>query len=105
MKELAPTSREAISSRLKLTRLATGLSQTEFAKKIDMGLQTWNNYERGISRISIDEALKVCRGVGVGLDWIYQGDETLLPAYLLEGIRRLRKEQARGESQEVANEA
>ena len=110
MKELAPTSREAISARLKLTRLATGMNQTEFAKKVEISLQTWNNYERDISRISLDEALKVCRGLKVGLDWIYQGDESLLPAYLLDGIRRIRKQTEQKEDEQserrgVATEA
>lgn len=105
MKDLPPTSREAISARLKVTRLATGMNQTEFAKKVEISLQTWNNYERDISRISLDEALKVCRALKVGLDWIYQGDESLLPAYLLDGIRRIRKEQERGDAREVASEA
>jgi len=85
-------SKEEISKRLKLTREAMGLSQADFCKLTEIATNTWNNYERCVSRISLEEAMKVTRATGVGLDWIYRGEEAMLPGRILEGIRRLRAE-------------
>lgn len=85
-------SKEAVSERLKMTREALGLSQAEWCRLTEIATNTWNNYERCVARISLEEAMKVTRATGVGLDWIYRGEEAMLPARILEGIRRLRAE-------------
>lgn len=81
----------AIGERLRLLREALLYSQTEFARKLNISLQTWNNYERGVSRIRIDEAYKVVRQTGVTLDWIYLGADAHLPRALSEKLDLLHR--------------
>jgi transcriptional regulator with XRE-family HTH domain len=64
---------QEIGDRLKLTREVKKLNQATWCKLVGIEQQAWNNYERGRKRISIDQALKVCRFAGVTLDWIYRG--------------------------------
>lgn len=81
-------SKEAISERLKLLRIALGPSQAVFCARVKIATNTWNNYERCVTRISLDEAMKVARKTNVGLDWIYRGEEATLPSFILDGIRK-----------------
>lgn len=89
-------SHEAISERLRLTREALGLSQVELCRRTGISTTTWNNYEKGINRISLDEAFKLKRRLSVSLDWIYFGDEAMLPARVIDGIRRPRGQEGGG---------
>jgi hypothetical protein len=41
---------------MKLLRLTTGLSATDFARENDMGRAMWHSFEPGFSRIGIDAA-------------------------------------------------
>jgi transcriptional regulator with XRE-family HTH domain len=86
-----------IGERLRLLRETLQYSQTEFARKLNISLQTWNNYERGVSRIRVDEAYKLVQQTGVTLDWIYLGTESHLPKALsekLDMMRRLKQDRA-----------
>jgi transcriptional regulator with XRE-family HTH domain len=79
---------DAIARRLRLTREALSQTQSGFCALTGISRTAWNNYERALRRISIDEALKVVRVTGVSLDWIYRGVESALPLHLVERIRR-----------------
>lgn len=72
-KNHAPDSLPAISARLKLTREAMGFSQAQWCRLVGIETPAWNNYETGLRRISVDQALKVSQATGVPLDWIYRG--------------------------------
>jgi transcriptional regulator with XRE-family HTH domain len=76
-----------IGQRLRWTREALRLRQVDWCRGLETSQQTWNNFERGYSRISIKEALKVCDVTGVSLDWIFRGDPRLLPYELAQEIR------------------
>jgi transcriptional regulator with XRE-family HTH domain len=76
-----------IGQRLRWTREALRLRQVDWCRGLATSQQTWNNFERGYSRISIKEALKVCDVTGVSLDWIFRGDPRLLPYELAQEIR------------------
>ena len=69
----------SISIRLKRTRQAFGLSQAKWCQLVGITPSAWNNYEYGTNRISIDQALKICRATGISLDWIYRGLRAGLP--------------------------
>lgn len=87
-----PESTEKIGERLRLTRLALGFSkQVEICRALgDEGLaQAWNNWERGRERISVDYALSLCRRFRLSLDWIYLGEDGLLPSKLQKQISDL----------------
>lgn len=76
-------SKEAIGHRLKLLREVLGYkgqgNQVKFAKWVGIPKTTWNNYERGIGKISPANLLKLKRKTGVTSDWIYFGDSDELP--------------------------
>lgn len=89
-------SREAISARLRLTRRALDFNQADWCRFVGIAPNTWNQYEKATSpnRISLEEALKVARKTGVGLDWIYRGEEAMLPKRVADALDRLRDEDA-----------
>lgn len=60
------------------------MNKTAWCRFIGMTPQAWQNVEGSdntpaTNRISLDEALKICRATGVGLNWIYRGERTDLP--------------------------
>lgn len=87
-------SNEAIAERLIRTREALGLSQAQWCRLTGIAPQAWNNYEQGLNRISIDQAIKVCQATGVTTDWIYRGLMSAgLPMQLQIGLQQSRKPQ------------
>jgi transcriptional regulator with XRE-family HTH domain len=80
---------DAIAERLRLTRQALGLKQAAIARLTGISTQAWNNYETAKYRISVDQALMVCRTIGVSLDWIYRGDMNGLPLRIATRIQQL----------------
>jgi transcriptional regulator with XRE-family HTH domain len=87
--DVEPTSVADVADRLRLTRLAMGWSQAELCRRSGISPQIWNNAETGDNRISVDEAIKLCRITGVSLDWIYRGIRVLLPAVVSDALRRV----------------
>ncbi|UWU73054.1 helix-turn-helix domain-containing protein [Bradyrhizobium huanghuaihaiense] len=73
---------QLLAERLRRTRESMKLKQADWCRFVGIGPQAWNNYERGINRISIDQAIKVCVATGVSLDWIYRGQLSGLPIEL-----------------------
>jgi transcriptional regulator with XRE-family HTH domain len=62
-----------MADRLRRTREAFGLNQASWCRLVGIEVQAWNNYESGLRRISVDQAIKVCQATGVTTDWIYRG--------------------------------
>jgi transcriptional regulator with XRE-family HTH domain len=75
-----------IAQRLRLLRMALAPSQAEFCRLMGFPVMTWNTYETGKGRISIDSAIKLVQRFGVTLDWIYLGNVALMPNYLVDAI-------------------
>jgi len=65
-----------------------GLTQAAWCRVTGIEPQAWNNYERGLRRISLDQALKVCQATGATLDWLYRGMADGLPVRLAMAIRQ-----------------
>lgn len=85
---------EAIGRRLELTRAALRMSQIDFCGDAGIATNTYNQYERGKKRPSLDNALKLARAYNLTLDWIYLGDPSGLRydlADLIKGLRDLKK--------------
>lgn len=88
---------KAIGQRLRLIRLAYSaaqkhqkpMAQAEFARLCDISPPGWNNYETGDNRISLENARKVRRRTGVGLNYIFDGDQRDLPHALAVEIEKL----------------
>lgn len=88
----SPESWEAIAERLTALRETYGESQAAFARRVGVNVTTWNNFETAVSRISIDNAMRLCRATRVTLDWIYFGNEALLPGELVQRLRTMEAE-------------
>lgn len=83
---------EAIGKRLKLTRLALGLSQVKFSELCGIAPNTYNQYETAKNKPDIEFGVMIALGVGVTLDWIYLGDHSGLRYDIADKIRKLRSE-------------
>jgi transcriptional regulator with XRE-family HTH domain len=58
----------AITHRMKLLRLTTGLSVSDFAREAGLARTMWHNIEAGFSRIGVDAAMKLCDKYHITLD-------------------------------------
>ncbi len=62
-----------VSRRLRAARLANGLSQTDFAKRVGLTLQQIHKYETARSRIGPTRLLQFASALGVDIDWLFGG--------------------------------
>ncbi|KAE9515995.1 helix-turn-helix domain-containing protein [Candidatus Liberibacter asiaticus] len=69
----------AIGARLKSIRKDKGMSQIEFGKLLGMPNSTLSNYEQGRTIPEIKPARKIKQVTKKHLDWIYFGDEIIVP--------------------------
>jgi transcriptional regulator with XRE-family HTH domain len=73
----------AISGRLVALRRALDYENASaFARTVGLGVSALQNYEAGLRRPDIDQAILICRATGVTLDWIYQGLTAGLPHHI-----------------------
>lgn len=72
--------------RLRAIREFLAMSATEFAQSYGSKLSAHANRESGARYPGIGPALQIRKAYGVGLDWIYAGDENDLPEMLRKGI-------------------
>jgi transcriptional regulator with XRE-family HTH domain len=95
MEPSGPESTKAIGERLRLTRLALNFrTQAAICRKISEDknfAQVWNNWEKGRDRINVDNAILLCQKFRLTLDWIYRGDNGMLPAALATRIEEVAK--------------
>jgi DNA-binding XRE family transcriptional regulator len=68
----------------------SGVNQAAFCRAVSMAPNTWNQIEKGVSRPSIENALRIVAVYNVTLDWIYLGNDAGMPhAMAVELARRL----------------
>lgn len=82
-----PRSLEAIAARLVAIRSRFARSQAAFCQQVGIPPNTWNQYEKAKSRISLDFALRIRDAFQVSLDWIYDGDPSGLPMRLFDDLK------------------
>jgi transcriptional regulator with XRE-family HTH domain len=82
---------EHIATRLRHTREAIGVNQTEFARRVNLKQSRYNQYESGARPLTIDAAHKICDEYGLTLDWLFRGDRSRLPHHLAIKIARIEK--------------
>jgi|SRR4051812_3102934 len=88
----------AVGRRLSHLRYALGQTQRQLATILNITGPRWANYEVGTSRIPVDIALRLVEKWEVSLDWIYYGNEAMMPKPLLRKIKAAAKEPtSRGE--------
>lgn len=81
----------AIGKRLEITRQVLGLAQNVFCERAGIATNTYNQYERGKKRPSIENAISLCETYGLTLDWIYRGDPSGLRYETADAIKALRQ--------------
>ncbi len=86
----------AIAHRMKLLRLTTGLSVSDFAREAGIARTMWHNIEAGFSRIGIDAAMKLCDKYHITLDWIYRDNDAMLPHGFVKLLHEAEKTEAEG---------
>ncbi len=55
------------------------MNQKEWAEKHGFSPTQYNNWEKGVRRITVDEAERLCDLYGLKLDFIYRGNLSGLP--------------------------
>lgn len=65
---------DSISGRIVHLRAVRNWTPRDAYDACGIGKTTWNNYEKGVSRPSLDHAAAICEVFGVTLDWIYTGN-------------------------------
>lgn len=65
---------QIIGQRLEAIRVAfSQLNQKDWAEKHGFGVSTYNNWVKGIRRIPVENAEKLCDLYGLDLDFVYRG--------------------------------
>lgn len=80
---------KSLASRLKMTRLAIGISAADLCKRIKVKANRWSQYESGERRITIAVANKLCDEFDLSLDWIYRANPAQLPHALRLKMRQV----------------
>lgn len=83
---------KAIAARLQRTRIALGLTPSEFADRAKLARNTASQLEHAKGRPGLDTAITLVDAYGLTLDWIYFGDMRQLPYDLATRIRELERE-------------
>lgn len=81
-----------IGERIKLIRKNLGLSQREFAEKINMKTQYLSNVEKGVSGLTIEKVKCICGIANVSADYIIFGSDSLAINSLKETFSQYKDE-------------
>lgn len=77
-----------IAERFRRFRIASGLTQQEFAGELQVGQTQIGNIEAGKTDPSVDLAIRICRVRGLTLDYVFQGSKAGLADSVLEVIKK-----------------
>lgn len=70
MGEITREYRKRVADRIKAERDRTGLTQKEFAKKVGIANQTYNNLENGIGSLKIEHLNKIAENCGCDMGYL-----------------------------------
>lgn len=65
----------ATGHRIKSMRVASGMSQADFAKRLGFNVTQYANWEAGTRRPTVDAAIVLCDAFDMSLDWLFRGSE------------------------------
>lgn len=82
----------AVGRRLRLARKALGLRAVDMYRPLGIPPTTWSNWEQGLKRISIDEAVKIAANYRIDANWLYIGLTTGLDQAVARRIAELQTE-------------
>lgn len=89
-----------IAMRLRAVRAILELSQKEFAEQAKVAPKSYNQWESGDFRVSIDGAKKLRERFGLSLDFIYCGSLDALPHKIAVALADIPKDNASSTSKE-----
>jgi transcriptional regulator with XRE-family HTH domain len=82
-----------VAFRLRMTREALGMEQSEFADRAGIARNAYNQYEQAQRIPRLDIAIRICETYGLTLDWIFRGDLSGLPFHIARTLHpRMGKE-------------
>lgn len=61
-----------IPDNIRKIRVERGVTQKDFAKRVGIPYQTYNNYERGFRTPSPETLLKIAKGLGVSIEKFFE---------------------------------
>lgn len=76
----------SIGERLRVTRLALGITQKSMAHPLSVTREAYTMYETGSREPPWTVGIELCDAWGLTLDWIYRGDMSGLQSGLVEKI-------------------
>jgi transcriptional regulator with XRE-family HTH domain len=83
-----------VPGRLRILRIASGLSQAFVAKEVGVSTSMLRRYERGETRVPEDRQEQLAEFFGVCVPWLMGDDwQALDPSTLVDAVRTLRKQQ------------
>lgn len=88
-KALRPEQNKVLGRRLRLTRRAMNFTQKAFAVEAGVSPESYNQWENGAVYPPPDGAIKLVKAYKLTLDWIYLGQDDMLPAWLVKAIQAL----------------
>ena len=95
MQHVDPSTFPEIGRRLRLlqTALTPASNPAAFARRIGLTRTAWMRCEIGAARLGLTTALVLRQKFGVSLDWIYAGDERMMPQDLMLRIAELEQKE------------
>lgn len=76
----------AVGKRLKLVRELLGLKQVEFARRVELAANTYNQLEAGRNYPSVDAMFRLCDTYDLDMNWLLCGDPSSLKHSLADAI-------------------
>lgn len=80
-----------VGRRLRSTRLALAMTQTEICRELGTTRQAWSQWEKGDRLFDVRAAVRLKERHGITLDWIYAGDSSRLPARIARLVREIER--------------
>lgn len=71
--------KQEVGRRLRITRMALGMQQNDFAKRADIAANTYSMYESGDRLLTVESALALCSAHSLTMDWLFRGIPGDLP--------------------------
>ena len=68
-------------------RAIMGLEQIPFGEKAGISQPRMSSYETGARLLTVQAALALCHTYHVSMDWLYRGDESGLPYWMVLKLR------------------
>jgi transcriptional regulator with XRE-family HTH domain len=72
----------AVGQRLRVTRMALGITEQKAAKGFGVSLRTYRGYEAGGRQRSLGPTVKFSRKYDVSLSWLFDGEAALVGRHL-----------------------